>query len=539
LSAAGPKRKVIARMDVTYDFVVVGAGSAGCVLAGRLSERPGTRVLLLEAGPPDRKPEIRIPAAFATLFKTELDWDYATEPDDGTDGRAIYWPRGRTLGGSSAINAQIYVRGHRADYDSWAELAGRDWGYQEILAYFKRAEGNRRHTSAFHGTRGPLDVADLRDPNPLSAAFIEAAAAAGIARNDDFNGAELDGVGLLQVNQRRGRRWSAADAYLRPALRRDNLSVVTGAHVTRVVFERRRAVGVAYTAGGQARTAHAREILLCGGAVGSPHLLLLSGVGSREQLGDHGIPVVCEAPGVGRNLQDHLAVGVLTAARQPLTLLSAQSRRSLVRWLVAGRGMLSSNVAEAAAFVRSEPGLPAPDLELLFAPVLFLDEGLTRPTEHGVTAGPVLLQPRSAGSIELRSADPFEPPAIRPGYLSDAGGHDLRRLIAGLHLTRRILRTPPLRACLGAELAPGAQADSDDELAAFVRNRSQTLYHPVGTCRMGTGPGAVVDGGLRVRGVDGLRVVDASVMPVIPRGHTNAATIMLAERAADLIRAAA
>jgi choline dehydrogenase len=509
------------------------------VLAGRLSERPAARVLLLEAGPPDRKPEIRIPAAFAKLFKTELDWDYATEPEDGTCGRAIYWPRGKTLGGSSAMNAQIYVRGHRADFDAWAELAGPGWGYQEVLAYFKRAESNQRRPPAFHGIGGPLDVADLRDPNPLSVAFVEAAAKAGIPRNDDFNGAELDGVGLLQVNQRRGRRWSAADAYLRPALRRSNLSVITGAHVTKVVFERGRAVGVAYTAGGEARTAHAREILLCGGAVGSPHLLLLSGVGPGEQLAKHGIPVIHDVPGVGRNLQDHLAVGVLAAATQPLTLLSAPSKRNLMRWLLAGRGMLSSNVAEAAAFVRSEPGLPAPDLELIFAPVLFQDEGLTQPTEHGITAGPVLLAPRSAGSIVLRSADPFERPAIRASYLSDAGDHDLRRLIEGLRLTRRILQAQPLRSYLGAEMAPGAQVDSDGELGAYVRDRSQTLYHPVGTCRMGTGPSAVVDGELRVRGVDGIRVVDASVMPVIPRGHTNAATIMLAEKAADLLRATA
>jgi choline dehydrogenase len=440
VATAGRAVRGLARMNLSYDHLIVGAGSAGCVLAGRLSEHPGRRVLLLEAGPPDRKPEIRIPAAFARLFRTDLDWDYATEPEDGTYGRAIYWPRGRMLGGSSSMNAQIYVRGHRADFDTWAELAGPDWGFKEVLAYFKRAESNQLRPSAFHGTGGPLDVTDLRDPSPLSVAFVEAAAEAGIPRNDDFNGAELDGVGLLQVNQRRGRRWSAADAYLRPALRRDNLSVITGAHVTRVIFERGRAVGVAYTVGGNQRTAHAREILLCGGAVNSPQLLLLSGVGPQEQLGDHGIPVVCDVPGVGRNLQDHLAVGVLTAARQPLTLVSAQSKRNLVRWLLTGRGMLSSNVAEAAAFVRSEPALPAPDLELIFAPVLFLDEGLTQPTEHGVTAGPVLLTPTSIGSIVLRSADPFERPVIRPSYLSDAGGHDLRRLIEGLRLTRRILQ---------------------------------------------------------------------------------------------------
>ena len=483
------------------DYVVVGAGSAGCVLAARLSEDPATRVLLLEAGPEDRKREIRIPAAFSRLYRSEVDWGYSTAPQKWLEGREIVFPRGKVIGGSSSINAQIALRGHRADYDGWG-VPG--WSWADVLPYFERSAA------------GPFALTSLRDPSPLTAAFVEAAAELGIPRSPDLNAPEPEGVAPVEVNQRRGRRWSVADGYLRPARRRPNLSVLTGAHATGILLDGDRATGVAYLRDGRPQEARARrEVVLSAGAIGSPHLLLLSGL---------------DRPGVGANLQDHLVGGVLASSTSTHTLFAAESPANLLRYLLLRRGMLTSNVAEAAAFVRTRPELEAPDLELVFAPVLFVDEGLVPPPEHGLTIGTIPLQPASRGSVALRSADPLEPPAIDPAYLS--AEEDVRVLLDGVRLARRLLATSALGPHVRAELIPGPAARSDDELVEVLRAKAHTLYHPVGTCALGT----VVDPELRVRGVGGLRVADASVIPRIPRGHTNWPTVMVAEKAADLLR---
>ena len=471
-------------------------------------------------GPRDRGLEIAIPAAWAKLLKSEVDWDYSTEPQDGFAGRRIYWPRGKTLGGSSSINAMMYVRGHGSDFDGWAALGCEGWSHEELAPYFARS---------------PVTVSAQRDPSPLTLAFVEAAVANGLARNDDFNGEHLEGVGLVHVTQRRGRRSSTASAYLRPARRRRNFTVLTGAQATRVLMDGGRAIGAEYARDGRVEHVRTeREVVLSAGAVGSPQLLQLSGVGPGDQLRSLGIDVVVDAPGVGQNLRDHIVAGVLARTNEPLSLAAAETKPNLVRYLTRRRGMLTSNVAEAAAFVHTTPRLPAPDLELIFAPALYLDEGLTPPTEHGVSVGAVSLRPESAGAITLASADPFAHPLIRPNYVSTEG--DLRVLVEGTKLARRVLATQPLADYVGDELLPGPEAQSDDEIAAFVRRRAHTLYHPVGTCRMGVDELAVVDPSLRARGVDGLRVVDASIMPTLVSGHTNAAAIMIGEKGADLIR---
>jgi choline dehydrogenase-like flavoprotein len=508
-----------------FDYVVVGAGSAGCVLAGRLTEDPSVRVLLLEAGGKDSRREIRIPAAFSKLYRSDVDWCYSTAREEALDGREICYPRGKMLGGSSSINAQVVARGNLADYDGWSELGCAGWAWEDVLPYFERS------------ARGPFRIAQLRDPNALTKAFVAAAVEAGVPYAEDLNVPAPEGVGYAQVSQRHGRRWSVADGYLRPALSRPNLQVRTAAQVTRILLDRERAVGVTFRHDGRDDQARAtREVMLCGGAINSPHLLLLSGIGPSEALASAGVEPTHELRGVGRNLQDHLVGGVLAASTSTATLYAAESLRSLARYLIFRRGMLTSNVAEALAFVRTRPELAAPDLELVFAPVLFVDEGLVPPPEHGVTIGAVVLQPRSVGRVTLRSSDPLDAPLIQPRYLSDPTGEDLRVLLHGIRLARRILAAGALAPQVRAELLPGPDVQDDEGLIAQTRARAHTLYHPVGTCRMGTDDDAVVDPELRVRGLEGLRVVDASVMPRIPRGHTNWPTVMIAEKAADLLR---
>jgi choline dehydrogenase len=530
VSGAGPPPSAI------HDVVIVGAGSAGCVLAARLSEDSTSRVLLLEAGGTDDRREMRIPAAFSRLFRSAYDWADETEPQPALAGRPLYWPRGKCLGGSSSINAMIYVRGHPRDYDGWAAAGNAGWAWADVLPYFRRAEDQARGASELHGAGGPLRVEDLRTVNPLSRAFVEAAVARGLARNADFNGPEQDGAGVFQVTQRRGRRWSCADAYLRPALGRPNLRVATGAHATRVVLEGGRAVAVRYLRDGLEHEARAaREVIVTAGAVGSPHLLLLSGIGPADHLRALGVPVALDLPGVGENLHDHLAVGVAYECREPVSLASAASPANLARWLLARRGPLTSCVAEAGAFVCTRPALPAPDLQIHFGAAYFIEHGLANPPGHGFTFGPTLLRPASRGRVRLRARDPLAAAAIDPGYLADPA--DLAALVAGIRLSRRIATARPFDRYRGREVSPGPDAVGDLALAEHVRQRAQTLYHPVGTCRMGSDRLAVVDARLRVRGVDGLRVVDASVMPAIVGGNTNAPTIMLAERAADLLRA--
>ena len=522
-----------------FDYVVVGAGSAGCILANRLSADPATRVLLLEAGPPDNaRREVKIPVAFGKLFHTELDWNYRTEPEPGLNGRGVYWPRGRTLGGSSSINAMMYVRGNPLDYQGWEKLGNEGWGWEDVLPTFKRSENNERGADSHHGTGGPLNVADLRYVHPLTRAFIEAGKEIGWPYNPDFNGPTQDGIGLTQVTQKGGRRWSAADAYLRPAMTRSNLKVETIALAEKVVFEHRRAVAVQYVTGGLTRvTARAnREVILAAGAINSPQLLMLSGVGPADHLRAVGVRPIHDLPGVGQNLQDHVAAAVQYLMTRPESLLNATSPRALIQFLAFGRGMLTSNVAEATAFVTSSPDLPAPDLQFVFAAALYNPE-VPDSMEHGYSLGPMLLTPQSRGRIELRSPHPTYPAAIYAGYLSDPAGDDLRRLVAALKVARKLALARALDPYRGQEIRPGPGVESDEDLEEYVRQSAATLYHPVGTCKMGSDRMAVVDDELRVHGVEGLRVIDASVMPLIPRGNTNAPTMMIGEKGADLVLA--
>jgi len=515
--------------------VIVGGGTAGCVLAGRLSEDPDCRVLLLEAGGEDRRAEIHIPAAFSKLFKTEVDWAYETVPQPRLYDRALYWPRGKVLGGSSSMNAMIYIRGAAADYDGWAAAGCTGWGFADVLPYFKRSEDHVRGPSAWHGKGGPVPVTDPLDPSPVSLAFVEAALQAGLPRNDDFNGPTLKGAGLYQLTQRGGRRVSSAAAFLRPARSRPNLRIETGALATRIVFDGQRAVGVEFLQGGASHRVDAvREVLLCGGTVNSPQLLMLSGVGPANDLRQLGLPVTADRPAVGANLQDHPIAGLRYRLRRPISLMNAEGAVSVLRYLTTRRGMLTSNVAEAGAFVRTRADDPEPDVQYHVAPVLYEDHGLRPPTEHGFSIGPTLVAPRSVGRLALRSADPTEPPLIDPNYLADEA--DLTSLVKGLKVGREIALQPALASFRGEELTPGPHVHTDDALAAYVRATCETLYHPAGTCRMGADNDSVVDPDLRVRGVEGLRVVDASVMPTIVRGNTNAPTMMIAEKAADLLR---
>jgi choline dehydrogenase len=520
-----------------YDYIVVGAGSAGCVLAARLSEDPRVKVLLLEAGKSDAKQEIRIPAAFSKLFHTEYDWDYRTEPEPTTANRPRYWPRGKVLGGSSSMNAMMYVRGHRSDYDLWRQAGNAGWSYDDVLPLFRRSEGFRGTggESEYHGSDGPLAVADQRSPNPLTHAFVTAGESLGLKRRD-INGADQDGIGFTHVYQKNGRRWSAADAFLRPAMRRQNLNVETECLVHAVTFDGRRAAGISYARHGTvARAQAAREVVLCAGTIGSPQILMLSGIGPAAALSDLGIPVVADSPGVGQNLQDHIASGATYECRRPVSLAGAEGLGNLARYLLFGRGPLTSNVAEGLAFVRTREGLAAPDLELIFAPAYFMEHGAANPPGHGFTVGAVLLRPESRGSLALRSRDPAAAPVIRANYLSAPA--DLAVLIAGVRTVRRLAAADAFAPYRGKEVWPGENLVADGPLGDFIRERCETLYHPAGTCKMGGDPMAVVDERLRVRGVEGLRVADASIIPTMVGGHTHAVAVMIGEKAADMIAA--
>jgi choline dehydrogenase len=521
----------------TADYVIVGAGSAGCVLANRLSEDPATRVLLLEAGGRDRHPNIRIPAGFANQFETKLDWNFATEPEPHVDGRSLYIPRGKSLGGSSSMNAMLYVRGRPLDYDLWERQGAPGWGWNDVLPYFLRSEDNSRGASEFHGAGGELRVEDQRSPRPLDRRLLDASVAAGIPRIDDYNGPEQDGASMFQVTQRKGRRWSAADAFLRPALRRPNLELVTGATVLGVELEGERAVGVRYRRrrGAEELARAEREVALCAGAICSPQVLMLSGIGPAGHLHEAGIEVRHELPGVGENLQDHPAVSMLWEVSGEQTLYGADKPRFLAEWLLRRTGPLTSSVAEVVAFVRTRPGLPAADIQFHMGAAFFEDHGREEFDGDAMVIGPVLVSPESRGWVRLRSADPGAKPRILTNSLAAAA--DVDSLVAGMELAREIAAQSPLERTVVRELRPGSGVTERDALEADLRRRLFLLYHPAGTCRMSDDADrAVVDSQLRVHGIESLRVADASVFPVIPGGNTHAPTVMVAERASDLIR---
>jgi choline dehydrogenase len=520
----------------SYDYIVVGAGSAGAVVASRLSEDSATQVLLIEAGGSGRHLNIQIPAAFAKQFRTKHDWEFQTEPEPHLGGRSLYHPRGKMLGGSSGQNAMIYIRGHRSDYDNWAKNGATGWSYDEVLPLFKRSERNSRGASEYHGAEGPLYIEDPRSPNPLSESLVEAMVATGIPRTGDFNGAEQLGAGLYQLTQHRGQRWTTSDGYLRPARKRPNLTVLTDSHVLRLCIENGRAVGVDIERGGQIETHRAgHEVVVSAGAFNTPQLLMLSGIGPADHLGEHGIPVVVDNPNVGSNLMDHpmymlnyetTARGTLAGAEHPLQLLNFVARR---------RGLLTSNIGEAGAFFHTRGGDEAPYMQFIAAPGYFWNHGFESHARPAFAIGCSMVGAASTGHVRLRSADPKDKAAITFNYFAEAA--DMEAMVTAVQRAREVAASGPLKELLGKELHPGEQSTTRAALEAEIRRNVEHTYHPSCTARIGTESDGVVDAELRVHGVSGLRVADASVFPRVPHGNTHAPTVVVGERAADLLRA--
>jgi choline dehydrogenase len=520
----------ISREEQVYDYVIVGAGSAGCVLAARLTEDPDITVCLVEAGPVDTAQNIHVPVAFGKMFRSELDWDYSTHEERHLGRRRIYLPRGKVLGGTSSINTMVYIRGHRIDFDDWKQPG---WSYQDLLPFFKRSEDNERGESEYHGVGGPLTVSEGRSNNPSAAAFVEAGIQAGLPLNDDFNGPTQDGVGFFQLTQRDGRRCSAATAFLHPALSRPNLTVETNVHVHRVLFDNGRAVGVTGSRLGEILTFNAeREVILAAGAYNSPQLLMLSGVGPAELLRNLGIPVVLDQPTVGQNLQDHALVPLVYTHSHPISLLVAGQPEHVERFMKEGRGPLTANGPEAGGFARTSADLPAPNVEFLGAPVMFVDSGLGPPTHHSYSYGPSMLTPRSRGYVLLASDEPTAKPRVVHNYFADPA--DLDDAVEATRMAMHIAKQKAFAPYAEGQHEPPA-SESDQDLRDYIRLYAHSIFHAAGTCAMGS----VVDADLQVLGVSSIRVVDASVMPTLVRGNPNAPTIAIAEKAADLIRGAA
>ncbi len=513
-----------------FDYIIVGAGSAGCALAGRLSENPNHRVLLLEAGGRDWHPFIHMPAGLAKLMGiNSINWSYETEPQAELNGRRLYWPRGKVLGGSSSINAMCYCRGHRKDYDSWLESGAAGWGYSSVLPFFIKSEDQENGASDYHGTGGPLSVQNLRHSNPLSKSFIDAAVEAGFERSKDFNGPQQRGFDYYQVTQRKGRRCSAAVAYLRPALGRSNLTVKTRSMVEQIMFDGKRAIGVKYKRKRQLETATAGQIILSGGAINSPQLLMLSGIGPADQLHSAGINVHHDLAGVGKNLQDHLDVCTLISTHHRGTYDQLNEIVTGIRYLFGRNGPGSSNIAEAGGFVVSRHATDdRPDIQMHFVPAQLDDHGRNILPGHGMTIHACALRPESRGELTLKSANPADAPALQPNYLSTE--YDRLMMLECVRLAREIFSQKAFDPFRGDELFPGVDARSEESVLEFIRNKAETIYHPIGTCKMGTDNMSVVDPDLNVHGIENLSVVDASIMPTLISGNTNAPAMIIAEK---------
>jgi choline dehydrogenase len=518
-----------------YDYVVIGAGAAGCAVANRLSADPASTVLLLEAGGRDWSPLIHIPVGFTKLTSPKVNWGFETVPQPQLNGRAMWYPQGRTLGGSTSINAMIYIRGQAQDYNRWRDLGNEGWGYSDVLPFFRRAEHNERLADEYHGTDGPMNVTEQVQYNKLTKAFLRSAQELGVPFNHDFNGSDQEGVGYYDVTQRNAHRESAATAYLKPARRRPNLSIATNAQATRLIVEGDRAAGVVYRQGGKSVTVQARcELIVSGGAINSPRLLLLSGIGPADELRALGIEVVHGLPGVGKNLQDHMDV-YLTAETTPVSFNESDRPDRVIayglEYLLFKTGPLTACVCEAGAFVRSSDVVDSPDIQIHCLPAFVIDHGRMRVKGHGLTVNTCNLRPRSIGEVRLRSADPGDPPLIDPNFLGDP--YDWEVSMEGFRWGRRLLQAREFAPYITREHMPGDQVRTDDEIKDYIRQWSKTDYHPVGTCRMGDDDLAVVDTDLRVRGLEGLRVIDASIMPTLISGNTQATSIMIGEKGAD------